>query len=78
MATLSVQEAETQLAALIDRAAKGEEVIIAKEGTPPMRLQPLPASRSRLGFLKDKGYLVPDDFNEMGRDEMERTIYGEP
>lgn len=34
--------AKTQLSALVDRAAAGEEIVIAKNGRPMARLVPLP------------------------------------
>lgn len=38
MVILSTQEAKAQLARLIERAAAGEEVVIAREGKPVARL----------------------------------------
>lgn len=41
---VTLYEAKTHLSALVDRAAAGEEIIIAKNGIPQARLLPL-ASR---------------------------------
>jgi prevent-host-death family protein len=38
MPIANIHEAKTQLSKLIDRAMKGEEVIIARAGTPMVRL----------------------------------------
>jgi prevent-host-death family protein len=38
---VNLYEAKTQLSSLVDRAAKGEEIIIAKAGKPLARLTPL-------------------------------------
>lgn len=38
---INLYEAKTQLSALVDRAAEGEEIIIAKAGRPLARLVPL-------------------------------------
>ncbi len=78
MATVTLHEAETQLAALMERAANGEEVIIAKDGSPPMKLQPVQAKpqTSRLGFMKGQ-FTVPDDFDTMLQGEIEQMFYGE-
>lgn len=38
---VNLYEAKTQLSALVERAAKGEEIIIAKAGRPLARLTPL-------------------------------------
>ena len=52
MKTVSVHEAKTYLSTLLDRAHAGEEVIIAKRGTPYARLCPLePPPARRPGLL---------------------------
>ena len=38
--TLNLYEAKTQLSALVDQAAAGEEIIIAKNGKPMAKLVP--------------------------------------
>lgn len=38
---VNLYEAKTQLSRLVDRAAAGEEIVIAKAGTPRARLVPL-------------------------------------
>lgn len=43
---VSLYEAKTHLSSLIDRAAAGEEIVIAKNGTPKAKLIPLRALRS--------------------------------
>ncbi len=64
MKTVNVHEAKTHLSRLLDKAAAGEEIIIAKAGKPFARLVPYEAPSSvRLGLLKGKG-TVPDDFDE--------------
>ena len=40
-AQVNLYEAKTQLSALVDRAAKGEEIVIAKAGKPMAKLVPL-------------------------------------
>jgi len=46
---VNLYEAKTQLSSLIERAAKGEEIIIAKAGKPMARLMPAvdPNQKSR-------------------------------
>lgn len=41
MSTINVHEAKTHLSRLLERANRGEEVIIAKNGKPYARLCPL-------------------------------------
>lgn len=42
---LNLYEAKTNLSQLVDQAAAGEEIIIAKNGVPLARLMPLRAER---------------------------------
>ena len=41
MDTINLYQAKTQLSALVDKAGRGEEMIIAKAGKPMARLVPL-------------------------------------
>jgi prevent-host-death family protein len=43
--TVTLYEAKTHLSALVERAARGEEIIIAKGGTPKAVLVPLADTR---------------------------------
>ncbi|GJG86982.1 hypothetical protein tb265_21630 [Gemmatimonadetes bacterium T265] len=65
--TLNLYEAKTHLSDLVDRAAAGEEIVIAKAGTPMARLVPLPAPDKpplrKPGLLKGKIW-VADDFDD--------------
>jgi prevent-host-death family protein len=40
---INLYEAKTQLSSLVERAAAGEEIVIAKNGRPMAKLVPLPA-----------------------------------
>jgi prevent-host-death family protein len=62
---VNVHAAKTQLSRLLDAAAAGEEVIIAKAGKPVARLVPITAVKQprRLGTLAGKLH-VPDDFDD--------------
>ncbi len=44
--TVNIYDAKTSLSQLVERAAAGEEIIIAKAGRPMARLTPLRTSRS--------------------------------
>jgi prevent-host-death family protein len=76
MTTVNMHEAKTHLSKLVARAAKGEQVIIARAGKPVVRLVAVeaPARPKRTGFLKGE-IAVPDDFNEMGAAEI-ATLFG--
>ena len=74
-----MHEAKTHLSRLVDRAAKGEPFIIAKAGKPLVKVVPLDAplglQMKRLGFMP--GIEVPDDFDTMFWDEIEKMFYGD-
>jgi prevent-host-death family protein len=64
MATVNVHAAKTHLSRLVDRAAAGEDVIIAKAGRPIVRLVPVAAGARRAGFGTLKGKVrIGDDFD---------------
>jgi prevent-host-death family protein len=60
--TVNIHEAKTQLSRLVEHAASGQEIIIAKAGRPVARLVPLAASvrRKQLGLLRGKIRVSPD------------------
>lgn len=60
--TVNLYEAKTHLSKLVERAAKGEEVIIAKAGEPKARLVPLapPAKDRKPGDWKGRVVIGPD------------------
>ncbi len=51
MRTINVHEAKTQLSRLLDDVRGGEEIILAKAGTPYARLVPVSPPERKLGFL---------------------------
>jgi prevent-host-death family protein len=61
---INIYEAKTTLSKLVERAAAGEDVIIARGGKPVARLTRLaaPKRRIRFGILKGK-IKVPEDFD---------------
>ena len=62
MDTVNLYEAKTRLSQLVERAAEGEEIIIAKAGRPLARLVPL-AQRTGprpLGLLAGEVRVGPD------------------
>lgn len=62
---MNVHEAKTHLSKLLARVALGEEVIIAKAGTPVAKLVPINGKRRDFKFGSAKGdFVVPEDFNE--------------
>jgi prevent-host-death family protein len=60
----NLYEAKTNLSQLVDRAAAGEEIIIAKNGVPLARLVPLEArSGRRTPGGWEQGVRITDDFD---------------
>ena len=78
MSTVNIHEAKTHLSRLIEQAAQGEQVIIAKAGKPLVKLTALeaPARPRRLGFLKGQ-ITVPDYFDTMAAETIARLFEGE-
>lgn len=71
---INIYEAKTQLSKLVDRAAAGEEIVIARAGRPIARLVALapPSGSRRRGFLAGKIWMS-DDFDEPD-EEIERLF----
>lgn len=68
---INIYDAKTQLSRLVDKAASGEDILIARSGKPVAlltRIKPKPKKRP-LGLLNGK-FKVPDDFNAPLPDEI--------
>jgi len=79
MKTINIHEAKTQLSRLVEEAAQGEPFVIAKAGKPMVKVTalgaPVGTEVKRLGFLAGQ-ISVPDDFDTMGAEEIERIFSG--
>lgn len=63
MRTINIHEAKTHLSRLVEDAAAGEEIILAKAGRPLARLVPLGMGKAvQFGLLKST-LVIPDDFD---------------
>ena len=66
-----MHEAKTQLSQLVERAQKGEEIVITRHGTPAVRLTPVPQG-SRLaavhGLFKNQPSVIDEHFDELPAD----------
>jgi prevent-host-death family protein len=79
MKTVNIHEAKTHLSKLIEEASRGEAFVIAKAGKPVVKVTALSAPTGaqirRLGFMAGQ-ISVPDDFDRMGKEEIERIFGG--
>jgi prevent-host-death family protein len=78
--TVNIHAAKTHLSRLIDRAAAGEEIIIARAGKPVARLAPLaPAARAKRKPGLWRGMVkIADDFDAPLPEGLLKGFYEEP
>ena len=61
MKLVNVYEARGQFSKLLDEAEAGEEIVIARNGTPVVRLVPVTAPKRRLGRWQGQVPSLADD-----------------
>lgn len=80
MRTVNIHEAKTHLSRLVEQACQGEPFIIAKAGKPMVKVTALDApdarQMQRQGFMAGQ-ITVPDDFDSMGRKQIEQMFGAE-
>ena len=76
--TVNIYEAKTKLSQLVERAAAGEEIIIAKAGQPRAKLVALPVHQEprKPGFWKGKIWIA-GDFDEPLPEEIQKAFEGD-
>ena len=74
MTEVGVHEAKTHLSELLRRVATGEEIMILRGGRPAAKLVPVEQSGKRQ-FGTDRGWHLPDDFNDPLPDDILRLFY---
>ncbi len=69
--TVNMHQAKSTLSRLVERALAGEDVVIARNGEPLVRLVPVAKERKPRvpGRLKGKVWMAPD-FDEMSEEEL--------
>lgn len=67
---VNLYEAKTQLSSLVDRAAKGEEFVIAKAGKPMAKLSPIPIEKT-----ESEPPPLPFGQNLLGLPELPQSFY---
>ncbi len=79
MDTVTLTEAETSLSQLLDRAARGEDIVIAKPGCPLVRLVPLVKRTTQrpLGLLAGQVTVGPN-FDDPLPDDIRLPFEGAP
>ncbi|TVQ15873.1 MAG: type II toxin-antitoxin system prevent-host-death family antitoxin [Balneolaceae bacterium] len=76
MKTINIHQAKTHLSELIQDVLNGEEIIIAKYGTPLVRLEPYePGVRRKPGYWKGK-VKIASDFDQLP-EELDAAFRGE-
>jgi prevent-host-death family protein len=77
--TVNIHQAKTQLSRLVEAAATGQEIVIAKAGRPVARLVPLasPVRRKQLGLLRGK-IRIGADFDAPLPDDVLAAFEGQP
>lgn len=61
---VNIAEAKARLSELVERAAGGEEVVIARHGEPRARLVPLASRKRRMPGHGSGRWEIVGDFNE--------------
>jgi prevent-host-death family protein len=73
---VNIYDAKTQLSRLVEEAAAGRDVVIARAGRPVARLTQVEAGgKRRLGVL-DGRFRIPNDFNRPLPEEVIRAFEG--
>lgn len=76
MDTVNIYDAKTRLSELVQRASEGEEIVIARNGTPVARLVPLsPPELRRPGGWEGQVWMSPD--YEQADAEIAQLLLGE-
>lgn len=78
MHQVNIHEAKTHLSKLIDEAVQGEPFIIAKAGKPLVKVIAISIPEKpgrRLGFMTGN-LTIPDDFDQMGNEEID-DLFGD-
>ena len=76
---VNIHEAKTHFSKLVQRAAAGEEIVIAKAGVPVAKLVPLDEPRRQRvpGLLKGKIWMADDWDSDETNEGIAKLFYGE-
>ncbi|MFZ0802471.1 MAG: type II toxin-antitoxin system prevent-host-death family antitoxin [Terriglobales bacterium] len=72
MTTITIHKAKTNLSKLIEKACRGEEIVIARGANPVVRLVPIadPRGNRKPGALKGKLKVGPEFFEPLPPEEL--------
>lgn len=70
---VNIYDAKTRLSELVERAAGGEEIIIARAGTPIARLVPMHVKQRKPGEWKGK-VRMSEDFDDLPEDYLREAL----
>jgi prevent-host-death family protein len=76
--TVNIYEAKTKLSKLVDLAAAGQEIIIARAGKPVARLTTIDQPKKKpivYGLLEGKGWIA-DNFDDPLPEEIQKYFEG--
>jgi prevent-host-death family protein len=76
--TFNIYEAKTHLSKLVDLAASGQDIVIARNGKPVARLTTTEQPKKRpivYGLLEGKGWIA-DDFDDPLPEEIQKYFEG--
>jgi len=62
--SVNIAQAKAQLPTLVERAARGEEIVIARNGKPKARLVPLAPAKSRMPGKGAGRWDIVGEFND--------------
>ena len=70
---VNMHQAKSSLSRLVERALDGEEIVIARNGEPLVRLMPVPKERKPRvpGLYRGKIWIAPDCFDPMSVEELD-------
>lgn len=75
---VNIHEAKTHLSRLVERAAAGEEIVIARAGKPVVKLVAVSGTEpppQRIGVWKGKVWLAEDWDSDAVNEEIAREFY---
>lgn len=82
MHVINIHKAKTHLSKLIDKAVQGESFIIAKAGKPLVKVTAIASDDIANKKFKHLGFMlgqinIPNDFDQIGSEEIEKLFNGD-